>query len=66
MHEGLRIGMTEAEVEALPHWRWSEDSNTTRTARGVREQRIFRASYDNEFDRMYLYFTNGVLTSIQD
>lgn len=66
MHEGLRIGMTSDQVEALPHWRWSEDSNITQTAHGTREQRIFRSSYDNEYERMYLYFNNGILTVIQD
>lgn len=66
MHEGLRIGMTEEEVESLPQWRWSEDSNVTQTAGVEREQRVFRASYDNEYEHMYLYFVNGVLTVIQD
>lgn len=66
MHEGLRIGMSQEEVESLPQWRRSDDSNITKTALGVREQRVFRASYDNEYDQMYLYFVNGILTVIQD
>ncbi len=66
MREGLRIGMTEGEVEAIPHWRGAESRNVTETVFGVREQRVFRVSDDNEYEQMYLYFDNGVLTTIQD
>lgn len=66
MHRGLRIGMTQQQVEALPQWRNSVESNVTKTAHGTREQRVFRSDYDNEYDFMYLYFENGILTVIQD
>lgn len=66
MHEGLRIGMTASELEDLPHWKHADSYNTTQTAGGVREQRVYRTSYDNEYERMYLYIVNGVLAVIQD
>lgn len=50
-------------VEISPKW-WGgpEKINTTKTARGTREQWVF----GNEHARWYLYFDNGVLTGIQE
>ncbi len=40
--------------------------NTTESKRLVREQWIYRTDIDNEHERMYLYFHNGRLVTIQD
>lgn len=60
VHERPRVGMTSDEVLALA-WPWGkpEKVNTTTTAHAVREQWVYGAG-------RYLYFIDGVLTSIQE
>lgn len=55
---GVRIGMSTKAVRASS-WGSPESVNRTTTANGVREQWIYGS-------RSYLYFTNGVLTAIQN
>jgi hypothetical protein len=56
--EGVRLGMTPADVEASS-WGKPQRINTSTSARGVKEQWVYGL-------RHYLYFENGVLTSIQN
>ena len=63
---GLRVGMSQDEVTSHPVWGYPDDSNTTSTQYGVREQWIYETDLENEFERTYIYFENGVLTAIQD
>lgn len=57
------IGMTTAAVRALPlPWGSPDDVNRTVTARGQREQWVYRTGRWSA----YLYFDDGVLTTIQD
>lgn len=63
---GVRVGMTALEVEKLPDWGPPNDINRTTTALGVREQWVYRTDEENEYERVYLYFSNGVLTTIQN
>jgi hypothetical protein len=65
-HSGLRIGMPQSELYANKDWNFPDDINTTETARGKREQWVYLADPSNNFERMYLYFDNYVLTAIQD
>lgn len=65
-HAGVRIGMSSQDVYSLPDWGYPDDKNTTQTARGNREQWIYSADPNDEFERMYLYFDNDILTVIQD
>lgn len=55
------VGMTSEEVE----WSWGTpgDVNRTTTAAGTHEQWVYRG--DN-YDDKYVYFENGILTTIQD
>jgi hypothetical protein len=55
--EGVSIGMT-AERVLLSSWGKPDDINRTTTSRGIREQWVY--------DGGYLYFQDGVLTSIQN
>ncbi len=55
--EGVLLGMSEAEVVASS-WGKPRKINTTTRATGVRAQWVY--------DGGYLYFENGVLTSIQN
>lgn len=63
---GLVMGMTSGEVLELDVWGLPDDKNITDTAKTRREQWIYRVDIDNDYERMYLYFTNGVLTTVQD
>lgn len=63
---GLRVGMSQDEVTSHPVWGYPDDSNTTSTQYGVREQWIYETDLENEYERTYIYFENGVLTAIQD
>jgi hypothetical protein len=56
--EGVRIGMTEAEVLASS-WGAPEKKNNTHTKHGTRSQWVYGL-------RHYLYFENGILTTIQN
>jgi hypothetical protein len=56
--EGVRIGMTQAEVLASS-WGRPDDINKTTTAYGTSEQWVYG-------HRNYLYFRNGILTTIQN
>ena len=56
---GVRIGMTTEQVLKESNWGKPRRINRTTTASGTREQWVY--GYPN-----YLYFTNGVLTSIQN
>jgi len=58
--EGVRIGMTKQEVYESS-WGRPDKVNTTTTARAVREQWVYRNRGSG-----YLYFEDGVLTSIQN
>jgi len=55
---GVRIGMSEQDV-LESNWGKPNDINTTTTASHVRQQWVY--SYKG-----YLYFTDGILTSIQN
>lgn len=55
---GVKIGMTKEQV-LKSNWGKPESVNTTTNAGGVREQWVYGG-------RNYLYFTNGVLTGIQN
>ncbi len=57
----VTIGMTPCAARAA--WGAPRDINRTTTAYGVREQWVFRAS---SYDSNYLYFQDGLVTSIQD
>ena len=56
---GVRLGMRPADVLNRTHWGAPLTVNRTTTAAGVREQWVYSSKH-------YLYFTNGVLTAIQD
>lgn len=56
--QGVSIGMTREEVLASS-WGKPQRVNTTTTAYRVREQWVYG-------DNNYLYFENGILTSIQN
>jgi len=56
--QGIRIGMSKEDVLASS-WGRPEKINTTTNAYGTREQWVYGG-------RNYLYFENGVLTSIQN
>lgn len=55
---GVKIGMTKEQV-LKSNWGKPESVNATTNAGGVREQWVYGG-------RNYLYFTNGILTSIQN
>jgi hypothetical protein len=55
---GVKIGMTKEEV-LKSNWGKPESINKTTTTTGTREQWIYGG-------RKYLYFTNGILTGIQN
>lgn len=63
---GLVIGMTSDEASSLDAWGYPDDVNVTETAKVRREQWAYQVDVDNEYERIYLYFSNGVLTTIQD
>lgn len=54
-----RIGMTKEQVIKRTNWGAPNDINRTITAGGIREQWVFGIG-------RYLYFANGILTTIQD
>jgi hypothetical protein len=57
------IGMTETEAEKST-WGYPDDVNKTVTTHGISEQWVYRGlGYTKS---RYLYFRNGILTSIQD
>ena len=56
--EGVSIGMSAEDVLASS-WGKPESINTTTTARGSREQWVYGS-------RHYLYFENGILTTVQN
>ncbi|WP_151839201.1 DUF4124 domain-containing protein [Acinetobacter ursingii] len=56
-----RIGMTSNQAERSK-WGYPDTVNKTTTARGAHEQWVYRGAYKSK----YLYFENGLLTSIQD
>lgn len=62
-HQPPRIGMSAEEALALD-WPWGKpkDVNRTVTSHGVREQWVYGYGYTHR----YLYFQDGLLTSIQD
>lgn len=65
-HTGLELGMTADQVRAHPVWGWPADVNATRLPGRTREQWVYGVSPENEYEVMYLYFDNDVLTTIQD
>ncbi len=63
---GARIGMTSKQVINDTSWGAPTRVNRTTTASGVREQWIYdHCGYDRCYNG-YLYFTNGILTAIQN
>lgn len=56
---GARLGMSPSDVIERTNWGRPVTVNRTTTASGVREQWVYSSKH-------YLYFTNGVLTAIQD
>ena len=56
--EGVSVGMSKEQVLSSS-WGKPEHVNTTTTARGTREQWVYGM-------RAYLYFEDGVLTTIQN
>jgi hypothetical protein len=56
--EGVTVGMSQQDV-LDSSWGRPESVNRTTTARGTREQWVYGG-------RNYLYFENGVLTTIQN
>ena len=56
---GVRIGMTSDQVIAQSSWGRPSSVNRTTTSAGTREQWVYGS-------RNYLYFTNGILTAIQN
>lgn len=57
--EGVKIGMTQQQV-IESSWGKPSDINRTSTARGTREQWVYSDG------RGYLYFDNGILTTVQN
>jgi hypothetical protein len=57
--QGVRLGMSAEEV-LQSTWGKPESVNRTTTSRGVREQWVYPGRHN------YLYFEDGVLTSIQN
>lgn len=64
--EGLRIGMSFQEVYGHPVWGTPNRVNNTTNANGIRSQWIYPVSVSNEHEVIYLYFVQGVLTTIQN
>jgi hypothetical protein len=56
---GVRIGMTADQVIHKSNWARPASVNRTTTAHGTREQWVYGG-------QNYLYFTNGILTGIQN
>ncbi len=56
---GVRIGMTSVEVRTRTNWGAPRSVNRTTTAYGTREQWVY-------WGNNYLYFTNGILTAVQN
>ena len=56
---GVRIGMTADQVIHKSNWARPASVNRTTTAHGTREQWVYGG-------QNYLYFTNGILTAIQN
>ena len=56
---GVRIGMTASEVTSKTNWGKPRNINRTTTTSGTTEQWVYDGGN-------YLYFTNGVLTAIQN
>jgi hypothetical protein len=63
---GARIGMTPKQVINDTTWGAPTRVNRTTTASGVREQWVYDHCGYNRCYGGYLYFTNGVLTAIQN
>ena len=63
---GARIGMSTKTVINDTQWGAPKKINRTTTASGVREQWVYDHCGYNRCYKGYLYFTNGVLTSIQN
>jgi hypothetical protein len=57
---GVKLGMSEKQVINKTSWGAPTDVNTTITASGKREQWVYGEHGG------YLYFTNGILTAIQN
>lgn len=57
------IGMTFIQVLNETNWGHPDTVNRTITAAGQSEQWVYRGAYGKG---QYLYFTNGVLTAIQN
>ena len=62
----IRVGMTKEEFLACMDNQYPGNINHTTTANGKREQWIYRGTEDHSIKDRYYYFTNGVLTTIQD
>lgn len=66
LHGEVRIGMTED--EAVAAWGEPDEINRTTAASGVTEQWVYDEydGYGNAIPKNFLYFTNGLLTTIQN
>ena len=62
----LTIGMLKDDALCVPGWRFPDNTNTTSTAGGVREQVIYGGYGRFDSKPKYLYFENGKLTAIQE
>lgn len=56
----LKVGMSEDQVLNCTEWRSPTTVNISKNAAGIQKQYVF-----DLFGRSYLYFRNGILTSIQ-
>lgn len=63
---GVKIGMSAKTVINETSWGAPKKINRTTTASGVREQWIYDHCGYNRCYSGYLYFTNGILTAIQN
>lgn len=59
---GPVVGMTEADMQCMPSFRFPEKVNVTKTVEGSSKQYIFRTSYS----ATYIYVRDGVITTIQE
>lgn len=59
----MRIGMPKDEALCGPGWSFPDNINAAQTAEGVQEQYVYRVRPGKN---RYLYFTNGILTAIQE
>ena len=62
----IRVGMTKEEFLACMDNQYPSNINHTTTTNEKREQWVYRGTEDRSVKNKYYYFTNGILTTIQD